>query len=74
MAKVILRNIYKKYEPSRGGITAVSDFNLSIEDKEFLVLFGPSVCGKSMRWFKLNEDPAVIFHPIPAQGLPCTFP
>lgn len=47
MAKVILRNVYKKYEPSRGGITAVSDFNLSIEDKEFLVLLGPSGCGKT---------------------------
>ena len=34
MAKVILRNVYKKYTPARGGITAVSDFNLSIEDKE----------------------------------------
>ncbi|HPJ21322.1 MAG TPA: sugar ABC transporter ATP-binding protein, partial [Clostridia bacterium] len=42
MAKVVLRNVYKKYAPSRGGVTAVSDFNLSIEDKEFLVLLGPS--------------------------------
>ena len=36
MAKVVVKNVYKKYEPSRGGITAVSDFNLSIENKEFL--------------------------------------
>ena len=47
MAKVVLRNVYKKYAPSRGGVTAVSDFNLSIEDKEFLVLLGPSGCGKT---------------------------
>jgi multiple sugar transport system ATP-binding protein len=47
MAKVTLKNVYKKYEPSRGGITAVSNFNLSIEDKEFLVLLGPSGCGKT---------------------------
>ena len=47
MAKVIIKNVYKKYEPSRGGITAVSDFNLAIEDKEFLVLLGPSGCGKT---------------------------
>jgi len=47
MAKVVVKNVYKKYEPSRGGITAVSDFNLSIEDKEFLVLLGPSGCGKT---------------------------
>jgi multiple sugar transport system ATP-binding protein len=47
MAKVILKNVYKKYEPNRGGITAVSDFNLVIEDREFLVLLGPSGCGKT---------------------------
>ncbi len=30
-----------------GNVTAVSDLNLSIEDKEFLVLVGPSGCGKT---------------------------
>jgi len=44
MASVTLKNIYKVYE---GGVTAVSDFNLDIEDKEFIVLVGPSGCGKS---------------------------
>ena len=29
------------------GIVAVQDFNLEIEDKEFIVLVGPSGCGKS---------------------------
>ena len=29
------------------GIVAVSDFNLEINDKEFIVLVGPSGCGKS---------------------------
>ena len=33
MASVSLRHIYKKYP---GGVTAVSDFNLEIKDKEFL--------------------------------------
>ena len=37
MASVSLRHIYKKYP---GGVTAVSDFNLEIKDKEFLVLVG----------------------------------
>ena len=32
MASLSLRNIYKVYP---GGVTAVSDFNLEIEDKEF---------------------------------------
>ena len=44
MASVTLKDIYKVYE---GGVTAVSDFNLDIEDKEFIVLVGPSGCGKS---------------------------
>jgi multiple sugar transport system ATP-binding protein len=44
MASLKLKNIYKKYE---GGVIAVNDFNLDIEDKEFVVLVGPSGCGKS---------------------------
>lgn len=43
MAQVELKNIQKKY----GDVTAVHDFNLVINDKEFLVLVGPSGCGKS---------------------------
>ena len=44
MSSVTLKGIYKKYA---GGVTAVSDFNLDIEDKEFIILVGPSGCGKS---------------------------
>ena len=44
MAGLSLRGIYKKYS---GGVVAVSDFNLEIEDKEFIILVGPSGCGKS---------------------------
>ena len=44
MAGLQLKNIYKTYE---GGVTAVSDFCLDIEDKEFIVFVGPSGCGKS---------------------------
>ena len=44
MAGLSLRHIYKKYP---GGVTAVSDFNLEIKDKEFLIFVGPSGCGKS---------------------------
>jgi multiple sugar transport system ATP-binding protein len=44
MASVKLKNIYKRYP---GGVTAVNDFNLDIEDKEFIILVGPSGCGKS---------------------------
>ena len=44
MADLSLRHIYKIYD---GGVTAVKDFNLEIEDKEFIVFVGPSGCGKS---------------------------
>ena len=44
MASLSLRNIYKVYA---GDVVAVSDFNLEIEDKEFIILVGPSGCGKS---------------------------
>ena len=39
MSTVSLKNIYKIYDNS---VTAVSDFNLGIADKEFIVLVGPS--------------------------------
>ena len=44
MANVSLKNIYKIYD---GDVVAVSDFNLEIDDKEFIILVGPSGCGKS---------------------------
>jgi multiple sugar transport system ATP-binding protein len=44
MASLSLKNIYKVYA---GNVTAVRDFNLDIEDKEFIVFVGPSGCGKS---------------------------
>ena len=44
MSSLSLKGIYKRYA---GGVTAVSDFNLEIEDKEFIILVGPSGCGKS---------------------------
>jgi len=45
MANVILKNVYKYYE--KNPTPAVSDFNLEINDKEFVVFVGPSGCGKS---------------------------
>lgn len=44
MAKVVFENIVKKFGDE---VTAVADFNLEVQDKEFLVLVGPSGCGKS---------------------------
>jgi multiple sugar transport system ATP-binding protein len=44
MATVVLEDVNKVYD---NGFHAIHDLNLSIEDKEFLVLVGPSGCGKS---------------------------
>ena len=44
MASVSLKNVYKIYD---GNVVAVNDFNLEIEDKEFIIFVGPSGCGKS---------------------------
>jgi multiple sugar transport system ATP-binding protein len=44
MASISLRHIYKVYP---NGVKAVSDFNMEIHDKEFIVFVGPSGCGKS---------------------------
>lgn len=44
MANISLKGIKKIYP---GNVVAVQDFNLEIEDKEFIILVGPSGCGKS---------------------------
>lgn len=44
MANVRLNHIFKVYD---NGVRAVSDFNIDIDDKEFIVFVGPSGCGKS---------------------------
>lgn len=45
MAKVELVGIHKMYEGNKK--YSVTDFNLNIEEKEFIVFVGPSGCGKS---------------------------
>ena len=44
MASLSLENISKIYP---NGFEAVKDFNLEIEDKDFIIFVGPSGCGKS---------------------------
>lgn len=44
MASLSLKNINKIYP---NGYHAVKDFNMEIEDKEFIIFVGPSGCGKS---------------------------
>lgn len=45
MAEIKLENIFKRYDNAED--YSVKDFNLHIEDKEFIVFVGPSGCGKS---------------------------
>jgi len=48
MAHVVIENLVKTYPEKNGpGVTAVKGINLTIEDREFMVLVGPSGCGKS---------------------------
>ena len=44
MASLSVKHINKTYP---NGFEAVKDFNLEIEDKEFIIFVGPSGCGKS---------------------------
>ena len=44
MASLSLQNVSKIYP---NGFEAVKDFNLEIEDKDFIIFVGPSGCGKS---------------------------
>lgn len=44
MATLELKNLNKIYD---NNVQAVFDFNLKVDDKEFIVLVGPSGCGKS---------------------------
>ena len=44
MASLKLNHIYKVYD---NGVKAVNDFNIDIQDNEFIVFVGPSGCGKS---------------------------
>jgi multiple sugar transport system ATP-binding protein len=54
MAEIELRNINKRW----GSFVGVDNFNLTIADREFLVLLGPSGCGKTttMRMIAGLED------------------
>ncbi|MDE6616658.1 MAG: sn-glycerol-3-phosphate ABC transporter ATP-binding protein UgpC [Lachnospiraceae bacterium] len=45
MGFIELKNVCKKYD--KADKNAVTDFNLSIQEKEFIAFVGPSGCGKS---------------------------
>ncbi len=43
MSRLVLRNVGRTF----GGVTAVDDFNLALEEGELVSLLGPSGCGKT---------------------------
>ena len=45
MVEIALKNIYKRYDNADD--FAVSDFDMTVKDREFIVFVGPSGCGKS---------------------------
>lgn len=45
MVQMALNHVYKKYDNAEN--YSVTDFNLAIQDREFIVFVGPSGCGKS---------------------------
>ncbi|MDN6162228.1 MAG: sn-glycerol-3-phosphate ABC transporter ATP-binding protein UgpC [Staphylococcus equorum] len=47
MAKVKMNDVYKQYDGMEDGDFAVSEFNIDMNDGEFMVVVGPSGCGKS---------------------------
>ena len=56
MAEIRLQNVCKRW----GSFVGVDNFDLTIADREFLVLLGPSGCGKTttMRMIAGLEDPS----------------
>ena len=45
MVEMALKHIHKKYDGN--DFYSVTDFNLDVADREFIVFVGPSGCGKS---------------------------
>ena len=71
MAEIQLIKVSKSW----GDFNAVVDFNLTIKDKEFLVLLGPSGCGKCtflriVAGLETPDDGQILFdgHPVTETG------
>jgi multiple sugar transport system ATP-binding protein len=45
MARILFNHVFKRYGKEK--LNVVTDFNLEVSDKEFVVFVGPSGCGKS---------------------------
>lgn len=45
--KVLIENLFVKFEGEQGNIQALEDISFSVKEGEFLTILGPSGCGKS---------------------------
>jgi NitT/TauT family transport system ATP-binding protein len=45
--KIFARDVQKIYQSAHGPMTAIENFNLEVEEGEFVCIVGPSGCGKS---------------------------
>lgn len=57
MSEIVLRNICKQYENQH---YAVKNFNLDIQNKEFIIFVGPSGCGKSTTLRMIADRKSVV--------------
>ncbi|MDO9547033.1 MAG: ABC transporter ATP-binding protein [Pelolinea sp.] len=46
-AKVVIENLWVKFEGEQGNVQALEDISFSVNEGEFLTILGPSGCGKS---------------------------
>jgi len=60
MARILLKNLTKKYGGILREVIAVNEINLEIKDKSFVTLLGPSGCGKTstLRMIAGLEEPS----------------
>ena len=45
--KVLIENLFVKFEGEQGNVQALEDISFSVKEGEFLTILGPSGCGKS---------------------------
>jgi len=60
MARIVLKNLAKRYRGILREVIAVKEISLEIKDKSFLTLLGPSGCGKTstLRMIAGLEEPS----------------
>ena len=61
MSSLTIKNLNKIYNPGKNEVHAVKDFNLEIEDGEFVALLGPSGCGKTLMVHALRSNSLLNF-------------